>query len=88
MNDDNPTKELTGSEKLERILSRFDKLQERFIGVENRLGSIEEDSARDALKLDTVLAAIQQLEEGLTEIKFELRRLNETTEEVARDSRP
>jgi chromosome segregation ATPase len=99
MNDDNPTKDLTGSEKLDRILSRFDrlegrfggmedrlgKLEDRFGGVENRLSSIEGDRARETRKLDTVLAAVQQLQEELKEVKFELRRLNTVFEKVAGD---
>jgi uncharacterized protein YoxC len=83
MNEDNPTKDLTGSEKLDRILSRFDRLEGRFGGIENRLGQledrfggIEEDRAKETRKLDTMLAAIQELQEGLKEVKFELRRLN------------
>jgi hypothetical protein len=83
MNDDNPTKDLTGSEKFDRILSRFDRLEGRFGGVENRLGRIEEDRAREARKLDTMLAAIQQAQEELKEVKFELRRLNAVFEKVA-----
>ena len=76
MNDDNPTKDLTGSEKLDRILSRFDRLEGRLSGVENRLGSIEEDRAKETRKLDAMLAAIHELQEGLKEVKSELRRLN------------
>jgi tRNA(Ser,Leu) C12 N-acetylase TAN1 len=80
MNDDNPTKDLTGGEKLDRILSRFDRLEGRFGGMENRLGGIEEDHAS---KLDTMIAAIQQVQEGLKEVRFELRRLNAVIEKVA-----
>ena len=83
MNDDNPTKDLTGSEKLGRILSRFDKLQERFVGVESRIASIEEDRERETRKSDTMLAAIQQLQEEFKEVKFELRRLNAVFEKAA-----
>lgn len=72
MKDDNPTKELTAGEKLDRILSRFDKLQERF-------GGVEEGHAREMRKLDTMLAAIERLQEEYQEIKFELRRLNENS---------
>jgi hypothetical protein len=75
MHDDNPTKDLTGGEKLDRILSRFDKLAGRFGGVETRLGSIEEGRALEAQKLETILAAIQQLQEELKEVKFELKRM-------------
>jgi chromosome segregation ATPase len=82
MNDDNPTKDLTGSEKLDRILSRFDRLEGRLGGVENRLGSIEEDRAKETRKLDAMLAAIQELQEGLKEVRFELRRLNVVDEKV------
>jgi chromosome segregation ATPase len=83
MNDDNPTKDLTGSEKLGRILSRFDKLQERFGEVESRIASIEEDRERETRKSDTMLAAIQQLQEEFKEVKFELRRLNAVFEKAA-----
>jgi hypothetical protein len=83
MNDDNPTKDLTGSEKLDRILSRFDRIEGRLGGVENRLGSIEEDRAKETLKLDAMLAAIQELQRGLKEVKVELRRLNVLFEKVA-----
>jgi hypothetical protein len=76
MNDDNPTKDLTGNEKLDRILTRLDK-------IEGRLGNLEEDRARETRKLDTMLAAIQQLQEGLNEVRFELRRLNAVFEKVA-----
>jgi hypothetical protein len=40
MNGDNPTKDLTSSEKLDRILTRLDK-------IEDRLGKLEEDRARE-----------------------------------------
>jgi DNA-binding FrmR family transcriptional regulator len=83
MNDDNPTKDLTGSEKLDRILSRFDRIEGRLGGVENRLGSIEEDRAKETLKLDAMLAAIQELQRDLKEVKVELRRLNVLFEKVA-----
>jgi chromosome segregation ATPase len=83
MNDDNPTKDLTGSEKLDRILSRFEKLQERFGGVESRITGIEEERARETRKSDTMLAAIQQLQEEFKEVKFELRRLNALFEKTA-----
>jgi chromosome segregation ATPase len=82
MNDDNPTKDLTGSEKFDRILSRFDRIEGRLSGVENRLGSIEEDRAKETRKLDAMLAAIHELQEGLKEVKFELRRLNVAVEKV------
>jgi cell shape-determining protein MreC len=75
MYDDNPTKDLTGNEKLDRILSRFDKLAGRFGGVESRLGSIEEGRALEARKLETILTAIQQLQDELKEVKVELKRL-------------
>jgi predicted nuclease with TOPRIM domain len=83
MNYDNPTKDLTGGEKLDRILSRFDKLEGRFGGMENRLGSIAEDRAKEAHKLNAVLAAIREVQEGLKEVRFELRRLSEVFEKVA-----
>jgi archaellum component FlaC len=76
MNDDNPTKDLTRGEKLDRILSWLDK-------IEDRLGNLEADRTRETRKLDTMLAAIRELQEGLKEVKFELRRLNAVFEKVA-----
>jgi hypothetical protein len=76
MNEDNPTKDLTSSEKLDRILTRLGK-------IEDRLGKLEEDRERETRKLDTMLAAIQQSQEELKEVKFELRRLNAVFEKVA-----
>jgi archaellum component FlaC len=78
MNEDNPTKDLTGSEKLDRILTRLGK-------IEDRLGKHEEDRAREARKLETMLAAVQQLQEELKDVKLELRRLNTVSEKVAGD---
>jgi hypothetical protein len=82
MNDDNPTKDLTGGEKLDRILSRFDRLQERFDGVEKRVCSFEEEQLRETRKLDALLIAIQQLQEGLKEVRFELRQLSAVFEKT------
>jgi predicted nuclease with TOPRIM domain len=83
MSHDNPTKDLTGGEKLDRILSRFDKLEGRFGGMENRLGSIAEDRAKETHKLDTVLATIREVQEGLKEVRLELQRLSAVFEKVA-----
>jgi predicted nuclease with TOPRIM domain len=76
MNEDNPTKDLTRSEKLDRILTRLDR-------IEDRLGNLEEGRARETRRLETMLAAVQELQEGLKEVKFELRRLNAVYEKVA-----
>jgi hypothetical protein len=76
MSEDNPTKDLTSSEKLDRILTRLGQ-------IEDRLGKLAEDRARETRKLDTMLAAIQQLQEGFKEVRFDLRRLSAVLEKAA-----
>jgi len=88
---DNPTKDLTDSEKLNLILAKLGDLDARLIALE----SVAEDRARETRpKLDLIIAELADLREGqkdaarrLDRIEAQLRVLTEDVLNVRADQR-